>query len=96
MNIDNNYKESLLKKALQKLLKEVDNCIYSVDTKTVSIIRAALRLANKDEKLVPDKIVFVILTCCALIETATDYEMPPAFQELTMDLIEDIKKYIEE
>lgn len=96
MNIDNNYKECLLKRALQSLLNEIDNCIYTVDTKTISIVRNTVRLVNKDTKIVPDKIVFVILTCCTLIETASNYEMPPSFQELAMDLVEDIKKYIEE
>ena len=94
MNIDNNYKERLLKRALKSLVNEIDNCIYTVDTKTVSIVRNTVRLVNKDTKIIQDNLVFVILTCCTIIETASNYEMPPSFQELTMDLVEDIKKYI--
>lgn len=96
MNIDNNYKERLIKRALQSLLNEIDDCVYTVDTKTVSIVRNTVRLVNKDEKIIPDKMVFVILTCCTIIETATNHEMPPSFHELTRDLSEDIRKFIEE
>ena len=93
MNIDNNnYNISLLKRALKRLIAEVNSSYWFVESEYMNAVRKALEYVNTNS--LPKSLPFSISIYCALIETHQDYNMPTKFKQLKKKLEREIKKFI--